>query len=1188
MPFISRLGGQPLRLRRPHEEGLYSGVDEETEEDILERVLRYGGSALAGTGNVLDYLGGGVRGGLADITDLLQGNSYENHLGSSLGGGLTTSENRVSGRDLAEQWGIATSDSQNWMPDGGDVTGFGIELLTDPLTYATFGASTALGRGAQMAGKGAGTFGAAVKAGERSLIGLGNPLARDASVNLLGKGTIGETVADGLSGAYRKARYGTIDELTGGIIPSGVSPGQKAASLFDPFGAQTGEVGKRLADYGLRDVLDEAGTVTREPITRMVKELADSGLPPEEIEAVSRFVRAGAERMPQWNAQSTTSGMDVWGHYDQLAQNLSPQARQIAERHIPEVRRILEESQSLRRGAGLDVLDDQTAGYYQYLPRQLIDAMGESHDIARQPHFENMPGGTGFAQGQIAAGGLSAKTSTGDLLERFPQVRPDENFDIVHRVMNDRDLTNPAQSLDDLLFGPQLPQSRMAVEHVMDNHGKVLQETYDAFDAARAAGQDMDQNFEAAGLMAEKILDVYSRPLSEGFEGADQLFKELEGRVQGAAIPTWDRSHIASKQLPPAIEARVHHFRNNVISKYTTDQRTAGAFGRNTLADLEQGTLATRMEVETVKFIQKTLGELAQTARGGRAVGDTESVSQALVRIGLADGAGPDGNVIINSRLLQGIEAFRGNVPKMGAGKAAKAEPMKNLYVPTAVVEDLRRMLGKNTPENTVGVLTEVADGALNMFKAYTLTWPGRWARDLVEGQTMNVVAGHSSIAAAKDTFNLILKGQPVSNWEAYAKNPAIEAMLKARGQTADATTVTGAIQELVRNTDLFSLRQGVYGSGNLTGPVSGVGAGRSMDLIGEIVGQKPVSLETFTKAGTTYDPRAVRGNVKKFRKDAPTELYPRTENKLLAAGEKAGSLVDESNRLVPFLDMLAEGYDPTQARKIVDALQVNYRPESFSKFERDYLKRLFPFYSFARKMTPQVLKMIAEKPGGMLGQMIRMGRLQEEGGYEDESRFVDPDYGMALPIPGTEMVAQGFGNPTDVINQYLPSRSEGLEGALLNLAAQTRPELKVPLELATDKHFYFNTDFDEGYRNTPTSSPELNAIAQSFLPRYSQLLKPRTLEQPGATAAKALLGIRVDDTTEGAGGERERSFQKLKKSMLKEYPELFREVDDVRPKAGLTKEMVPDDIEMIFRTGRTIEQRGAKERKRLKELQLP
>lgn len=111
------------------------------EESFLQSIGSRTISGLGAVGNFLDIPGSMLR----DVASTLSGtpaNPFDQLL-SPFG-----SDNRTGGRDLLEQWGLADQNTQGF--DWGDLAGFGAEVLGDPLSYATFGAS-ALGKGGQLA-----------------------------------------------------------------------------------------------------------------------------------------------------------------------------------------------------------------------------------------------------------------------------------------------------------------------------------------------------------------------------------------------------------------------------------------------------------------------------------------------------------------------------------------------------------------------------------------------------------------------------------------------------------------------------------------------------------------------------------------------------------------------------------------------------------------------------------------------------------------------------------------------------------------------------------------------------------------------------------------------------------------------------------------------------------------------------
>ena len=123
------LGIVPLRRRQPQVADL---LPEEEKVTLLRQLANAGSSGLAGFGWLLDTPGAMVRG-------LLSGGP-----GKALSAFWEDSEQRVTGRELARQYGLA-GDKDNWANFAG---GLAAEIALDPLSYFGIGL---LGRGAKTA-----------------------------------------------------------------------------------------------------------------------------------------------------------------------------------------------------------------------------------------------------------------------------------------------------------------------------------------------------------------------------------------------------------------------------------------------------------------------------------------------------------------------------------------------------------------------------------------------------------------------------------------------------------------------------------------------------------------------------------------------------------------------------------------------------------------------------------------------------------------------------------------------------------------------------------------------------------------------------------------------------------------------------------------------------------------------------
>lgn len=136
--LASLLYGPPRRAPRSRREPAPQPSRADEERSLVQRATDAELSAVSAVGNVLDLPGSMVR----DVISL------QNPLDQILT--PTSSINRTSGRDLSRKFGFAGSDDTT----GNAIGGFAAEVLLDPLSYLTFGASalTKAGRVARNAG----------------------------------------------------------------------------------------------------------------------------------------------------------------------------------------------------------------------------------------------------------------------------------------------------------------------------------------------------------------------------------------------------------------------------------------------------------------------------------------------------------------------------------------------------------------------------------------------------------------------------------------------------------------------------------------------------------------------------------------------------------------------------------------------------------------------------------------------------------------------------------------------------------------------------------------------------------------------------------------------------------------------------------------------------------------------------
>lgn len=141
-PFLPGAARAAQRASQPRPSAPY--LDEEEEQSLVGSLRDKGVSFIGSVGNLLDVPGSMVR----DVASSFVQGKFVNPFDQLLS--PLSADNRTTGRDLARQAGMASS-QDTW---GNAFGGFGLEVGLDPLTYVTGGASalTKLGKGASKVG----------------------------------------------------------------------------------------------------------------------------------------------------------------------------------------------------------------------------------------------------------------------------------------------------------------------------------------------------------------------------------------------------------------------------------------------------------------------------------------------------------------------------------------------------------------------------------------------------------------------------------------------------------------------------------------------------------------------------------------------------------------------------------------------------------------------------------------------------------------------------------------------------------------------------------------------------------------------------------------------------------------------------------------------------------------------------
>lgn len=529
------------------------------------------------------------------------------------------------------------------------------------------------------------------------------------------------------------------------------------------------------------------------------------------------------------------------------------------------------------------------------------------------------------------------------------------------------------------------------------------------------------------------------------------------GEAVGASIDQekWQRG-IA--QASRNAEDLVHHIRH----VYTTEQRAVGGFGRNWLADIQDAQIGMDWKATRAETMLDILKDVAKPTREITAQGETRTVGEVLEAAGLDPVANvnrPHPVSGTNEEVREGALLYLARALDMAPYDDATLTALAARRLPAAEADDLVRLMKGDDIKNVVGPLVQMFDAASNFFKVSVLNWPSRYSRDFTSSQAMNILTGNYDQGAFNQLHKMVAGGTGD-----FTDIPIVQQMLAEQGLEATAENSTEIMRQLFYTYEKHTAVAGTHGTSEIVGELSGNLPGGTKGFAAEFPGRDPLSpLSPSTlnsgapaRSLAAWNPLNVRGIGGRLTSGA----------KPVAIGERLGRYTDTMGRGTAFIANLKKGVAPEEASRIADAIQVNYKPRSFTAAERKYLKRAFPFYSFVSRMLPEVAKQLLERPGGGIGQAIRA---QNELRSDDDGPI--PEHvskGLAINLGETPTGDQRYLTAMDLMHEaplnvaQFKNGAPDLPGTLRNVGSMLNPYIKGVAELSFGKTLFQNRELED------------------------------------------------------------------------------------------------------------------------------
>lgn len=1122
--------GLPNARRRRRSQSSGEDMSEAEKQSLLSSIGSGVMSGLEAVGNLLDVPGSMVR-------DVLAGQNPLDQLLSPL-----SHENRTTGRGLLEKHGLLSKNTEGL--DWGDVGGFGAEVLLDPLILLV-GPGKAIAGGAKAAsnaskGLTATARIAEIAKGERGLLGLKVPFASEPFA-VLGKGEKAAKVAEaayfnpvsrGLRqafstnpllrnadsplglGAFNKATQMTADsewtqllknqdDLVNTITPLAA----KARELDEanrpvvmkffadnPQAAEVlaGEVGN-VADMTVSDMLRALGEIRPTDPGKLIANLGES-----KLAGVLAEIDPAAAR----NLVVDTYQRKLFPVVSKAKQPPKPWLKALDENPAKIVTEVsgLPDEQLVKMLGSLP--DNIHAQLLALLPdEQVARAVNGmvSGDAARllsglpDERFASVMGG--IKQSRVAAqvqddaarmAGMLSNPDAATLGEMVGRYAPGDTVlpevakqydDLVKQLVDIKDsarqqvlnMGGSVAELDDLLTA-HMPRKPSPLVLRLLGKGKGASTRRDTFWgqvmrddayrdvpggtwtinrmskdmrlAAKPIADETDLLQRMAILQDEYGIPGFSRvddgvqshiPLKQTgnfgqkpFRSGKPWFEPDPLNVEGRPMPSMQTEKLARKlaELP----------------KEVLDQ---GLFGRDVLADVMDYALAATRLRAALGATHGLLATVASHADDALGVPIEEAFRSVFSGRGAAvPFKGTWGQA---GEMDKALANFVQEYGKQAAGQGFDAATdISKVRVPEEFVSQAQKFLKYHANPRE-------AEGILKLYDKFTSFWksmiympfPSSRTRDFVSDMWKNTITAFDSPAhgmrSIKQAFDL-----------ARGMDPGLIQEMKLAGVFDG-----GMLDEIQSIAHGFN---GVPTAQDFIQPIKDVFSSKVLSRGVD----NPLNL---------FNISSMREGLEEGSKFLPVDI-----------GEKSHRLQEFITKASHYLARREKGWSPSAAARSVKTHLFDYG--QLSEFEKRIMKRLMPFYTYARKNLPHMLNQLIDAPGGAVAQTIRAANVTR---HEYEDRFIPRWLSQGLVIPRGKDPASGA-------SQYLVSSSmfpfeeafnrvairDGkldFRRTLENVAGMANPLLQYPAQAVAERQFWSHRP-----KNRLYSWPTDNALASDVL----------------------------------------------------------------------------------------------------------
>lgn len=568
-----------------------------------------------------------------------------------------------------------------------------------------------------------------------------------------------------------------------------------------------------------------------------------------------------------------------------------------------------------------------------------------------------------------------------------------------------------------------------------------------------------DQMSRTAEMMVPGGRDVIAFDLSKDpfIAGGKRIAKNDEEAAQHIASKLYGAAP-STEQVKQArsLAQILHRLPDNVLQ----DVPLFGQHPTQTIARYMEGRAGAKATMESIydALAASTNPDPANLAEGGKHI----SLTEALSRVGGKNTADEMGEVGAKENMRRRL------AQKTGAD--ADKIDLASLSVPEELVAKLTRAREVFEQPQVAKDLSKTLTAYNRAWKSGALSWPRRIIRDMLSGAYSNWLESALDVRAipiVKQIWGAIAGGPFVTGKDIARRSafdPEAVAYFKSMPRYAN-TPVEDVAAEFYA--DLAAT--GLLDAGSAMDRASIVSSGNVADLL------PGVDPQTFLFGRNSAVAQLADKNINPFSTNWRTgfqnpAFWNVDTNPISRAGAKASNLSDTINRLTGYMSLLRQGIDPMEAARRMKRAHVDYA--SLTPVERYIRDNFVPFYAYARNITQEVLRQMAERPGGRYGQGIRAYERMQEANDEYVPHSLRSQFAVAIdpddPVFGfladpdrttttyfTDLDLPGY----DQLNMLQP-RDRG--DTFRNLLMQLNPLMRTGGELLSGVDAFYGAPINE------------------------------------------------------------------------------------------------------------------------------